>query len=311
MFKHLLIYLTHPHVDSWTFKPRHHEKIMKSFPEMQVTVAYGSKEFRDALSEADAVIVWFFKKEWLKEASHLKWIFTPAAGRDWVDVEANETVSVSFGGFHGSLIAESVIGAMFYFCKAFGASKRFQNKKKWARIKLSAKIQSLEDSHVAILGFGRIGQEIGRKLKPLGCRITGIKRVPVGIPEYFTDWDRVVLKEEMDDVIKEVDHIIMVMPGGQETDRVFTSRHFGLLPRNCFLYNVGRGNVYRESDLVDTLTAGNISGAYLDVFEQEPLPENSKLWDFENVLIQPHLSAASPHYLDRFVEEWVDKVKCL
>ena len=71
---------------------------------------------------------------------------------------------------------------------------------------------------------------------------------------------------------------------------------------------MGRGNAYQESDLVDALQAGEIAGAYLDVFKEEPLPESSNLWKTENVLIQPHLSAASPQYLEFFVEELAAKI---
>ena len=75
------------------------------------------------------------------------------------------------------------------------------------------------------------------------------------------------------------------------------------MPKSCYFYNVGRGNIYQESDLVSALGTGEIAGAYLDVFGEEPLPETSKLWEMENVLIQPHLSAVSPQYLELFVEE--------
>ena len=71
---------------------------------------------------------------------------------------------------------------------------------------------------------------------------------------------------------------------------------------------MGRGNAYQESDLVDALQAGEIAGAYLDVFKEEPLPESSSLWKTDNLLIQPHLSAVSPQYLELFVEELAAKI---
>jgi D-2-hydroxyacid dehydrogenase (NADP+) len=80
------------------------------------------------------------------------------------------------------------------------------------------------------------------------------------------------------------------------------------LPKSCYFYNVGRGNAYQESDLVDALQAGEIAGAYLDVFKEEPLPESSSLWKTDNLLIQPHLSAVSPQYLELFVEELAAKI---
>jgi phosphoglycerate dehydrogenase-like enzyme len=80
------------------------------------------------------------------------------------------------------------------------------------------------------------------------------------------------------------------------------------LPKSCYFYNVGRGNACQESDLVEALQTGEIAGAYLDVFEEEPLPESSQLWETENVLIQPHLSAVIPQYLEHFVEELAERI---
>ena len=80
-----------------------------------------------------------------------------------------------------------------------------------------------------------------------------------------------------------------------------------MLPPTCYFYNVGRGKVYKETDLIEALRNGNIAGAYLDVFETEPLAEDSSLWEMENVLIQPHLSAASPQYLELFVRELIER----
>ena len=81
-----------------------------------------------------------------------------------------------------------------------------------------------------------------------------------------------------------------------------------MLPKSCYFYNLGRGNICQESDLVEALESEEIAGAYLDVFEEEPLPESSSLWKAGNVLIQPHLSAASPQYLQLFVEELAKRI---
>ena len=84
---------------------------------------------------------------------------------------------------------------------------------------------------------------------------------------------------------------------------------FRSLPPHSLLYNIGRGNAYAEEDLVRALRERHLAGAYLDVFAAEPLPQTSALWQMENVLIQPHLSAASPQYMDLFVEELIVKLK--
>ncbi len=304
----ILVYLTHPHVAAWNFQDRHKEHISRHFSAVQWVVCRNSREFLARLPEADGVIVWFFKREWLKSSPNLKWIATPAAGADWIESGVEDDLPVYCGGFHGLMMAESVLGAMLYFCKAFQQSRDLQKKKKWARVKISQRISSLYQKRVTLLGFGRIGQTIGRVLKPFGCRLTGVKRTVIEPPDYFDADDRVVTADRLMEVLPETDHLIIVLPGGAETDGVFTREHFKQLPRQCLLYNVGRGNTYREADLVHALREKHIAGAYLDVFETEPLPESSELWGMENVLIQPHLSAASPHYLDLFVDELIPRL---
>jgi len=299
----ILIYLTHPHVEAWNFQDRHKEQFSRHFSGLSVVVCRNSKEFLARLPEADGVIVWYFKREWEKAAPRLKWIATPAAGKDWIDVESGSNLPVLFGGFHGLMMAESVLGAALYFCKALQLSHNLQKKKKWARVKISQRITSLYQKRVTVLGFGRIGQAIGRAFKPFGCHLTGIKRGAMEPPDYFDGDDKIVMSDQLMKVLPETDHLIFVLPGGAETDGLFTREHFKQLPRHCIVYNVGRGNVYREADMVHALRERHIAGAYLDVFEAEPLPETSELWDMENVLIQPHLSAASPHYLDLFIDE--------
>jgi phosphoglycerate dehydrogenase-like enzyme len=102
-----------------------------------------------------------------------------------------------------------------------------------------------------------------------------------------------------------------VLPGGVETQGLLTYELLSKLPANSYVYNVGRGNVYEEQDLVAILQEDKIAGAYLDVFDVEPLSEKSLLWQLDNVLIQPHISAASPQYLELFVEELAEEINNL
>ncbi len=296
-------------MDAWNFKPEHKALLQSRLPGTAVQVCANSKEFKDKLPEADAVVVWFFKEEWLENAPKLKLIATPAAGNDWIPWQPPANLKFSFGGFHGPMMAESVIGAMLYFLKALPLSMKMQRKKKWARVKISKKQQSLYKAQVTILGFGKIGNALGRLLKPFGCKITGIKRTEMVTPDYFDAIDKILTFENLKSALQETDHLICALPGGPETYEILQSIHFKNMPKTSFFYNVGRGNIYKESDLVEALQGGEIAGAYLDVFGKEPLSESSRLWGLGNVLIQPHISAASPQYLELFVEELAERVR--
>ena len=308
--KKILVYLTHPHVQAWNFLPIHRKLLEDSVPGLNVSICLNLKEFLDRLPEAEIVIVWFFKNDWLEKAINLELIVTPAAGRDWVNLETSK-IKVSYGRFHGPMIAESILGAVFYFLKAFHFSKKMQLQKKWARTKISERLGSLKGSRVTILGFGNIGQCVGKFLKPYGCVITGIKRTLVKGPDYFEDGDRVLTVDKISEVLETTDHLVLVLPGGIETQGLLTYELLSKLPANSYIYNVGRGNVYEEQDLVAILQEDKIAGAYLDVFDAEPLSEKSLLWQLDNVLIQPHISAASPQYLELFVEELAEEINNL
>ena len=305
--KNVLVYLTHPHVQAWNFLPSHRKLLEDSVPGLNISICLNLKEFLDRLPEAEIVIVWFFKNDWLEKAVNLELIVTPAAGRDWVNLETSK-IKVSYGRFHGPMIAESILGAVFYFLKAFHFSKKMQLQKKWARTKISERLGSLKGSRVTILGFGNIGQCVGKFLKPYGCVITGIKRTLVKGPDYFEDGDRVLTVDKISEVLETTDHLVLVLPGGVETQGLLTYELLSKLPANSYVYNVGRGNVYEEQDLVAILQEDKIAGAYLDVFDAEPLSEKSLLWQLDNVLIQPHISAASPQYLELFIEELAEKI---
>ena len=265
----ILVYLTHPHVETWNFQNRQKEQLSRHFSEFSVVVCRNSKEFLVNLPAAEGVIVWYFKPEWEKAAAQLKWIATPAAGKDWIELNPGSNLPVLFGGFHGLMMAESVLGAALNFCKAFPFSADLQKKRKWARVKLSQRITSLYQKRVTILGFGRIGQTIGRAFKPLGCQIVGVKREVIDPPDYFDDGDRIVMADQLMEVLPETDHLIIVLPGGTATKSLFTREHFKQLPHHCIVYNVGRGNAYSEMDIVHALREKQIAGAYLDVFETE------------------------------------------
>ena len=305
--KNVLVYLTHPHVQAWNFLPSHRKLLEDSVPGLNISICLNLKEFLDRLPEAEIVIVWFFKNDWLEKAINLELIVTPAAGRDWVNLETSK-IKVLYGRFHGPMIAESILGAVFYFLKAFHFSKKMQLQKKWARTKISERLGSLKGSRVTILGFGNIGQCVGKFLKPYGCVITGIKRTLVEGPDYFEGGDRVLTVDKISEVLETTDHLVLVLPGGVETQGLLTYELLSKLPVNSYIYNVGRGNVYEEQDLVTILQEGKIAGAYLDVFDAEPLSEKSLLWQLDNVLIQPHISAASPQYLELFIEELAEKI---
>ncbi|QSV45322.1 D-2-hydroxyacid dehydrogenase [Geobacter benzoatilyticus] len=302
----LLIHL-HNSIDAFTLKPRHVEQLRQALPEVNITVAASDRDFMDRLPDAEYAMVWVFKAEWYAAAPRLKALFTPAAGRDWVEADPSGRVLTCHGSFHGRIMRESLLSMMLYFNRRLGKSLDDQGCRRWGRRDYSGCV-GLFSQRVLIVGLGALGQSMAELLKAFGAHVTGVKRNPesfAGSP--FVDG--VIAFDALEEALPEADHVVLLLPGGTATDGIFTARHFNAMKPGAHLYNLGRGNCYREEDLVAALEHGRLAGAGLDVFAEEPLPAFSPLWQQRNVLITPHSSAISQEYIDLFIAEWLETVR--
>ena len=304
----LLIHL-HNNIDAFSLKPRHIEQIRAALPDLRITVAAGNGDFLEQLPEADCALVWVFKPEWYAKAPKLKALFTPAAGHDWVAADPSGKVNTYYGSFHGRIMRESLLSMMLYFNRRIGASVADQADRRWGRLDYSDCV-GLFNQNVLIVGYGALGRSMAELLKAFGAKVTGVRRTlagSAGDPHV----DRVITFEKLEVELPRADHVVFVLPGGSDTDAIFTARHFSAMKPGAYLYNLGRGNCYREDDLLHALNSGSLAGAGLDVFFEEPLSPASPFWEQPNVLITPHSSAISREYIDLFIREWLETLRKL
>jgi len=298
----LLIHL-HNNVDAFCLKPRHLDQICELLPDTRITVAESNRDFQEKLPEADCVLAWVFKSDWYENAPKLKFLFTPAAGHDWVAVDPAGRVRTFYGSFHGRIMRESLLSMMLHFNRHIGKSLGDQKERIWGRFGYNECV-ALFSQKVLIVGFGSLGRSMAELLKAFGAGITAVKRDTRGF-EDNPNVDKVIPFNRLDEELPFADHVVLVLPGGAQTDGIFTASHFKNMKTGAYLYNLGRGNCYREEDLLNALKNGPLAGAGLDVFGEEPLPPASPLWDQPNLLITPHSSAISREYIDQFIQEWV------
>jgi len=302
----LLIHL-HNSVGAFSLKPRHVDLIRKVLPDAHISVADGNRDFLDKLPEADCVLAWVFKPDWYEVAPKLQALFTPAAGHDWVAADPTGRVRTFYGSFHGRIMRESLLAMILHFNRNLTKSREDQKNKVWGRLGYNGNV-ALFSQKVLIIGFGALGQSMAELLKAFGASITAVKRDTAGVYDH-PNTDRVISYEKMDEELPSADHVVFVLPGGAGTDGIFTARHFRAMKPGAYLYNLGRGNCYREEDLLSALKNGTLAGAGLDVFAEEPLDPVSPLWEQPNVLITPHSSAISDEYIDLFIEEWLQTLR--
>lgn len=304
----LLIHL-HNNVEAFKLKPRHVDQICESLPNARIAIAEGNSDFMEKLPEAECVLAWVFKPDWYKRAPRLKVLFTPAAGHDWVAEDPSGRVKTFYGSFHGRIMRESLLSMMLHFNRHIGKSLKDQKNRVWGRLDYNNCV-GLFSQRVLIVGFGALGQSMAELLKVFGARIIGVKR-NIGGFETNPNADDMITFERLEEQLPFADHVVLLLPGGVETDGIFTARHFAAMKPGAYLYNLGRGNCYREEDLLNALQNGPLAGAGLDVFFEEPLNHASPLWEQQNVLITPHSSAISQEYIDLFIQEWLEAMRQL
>ena len=197
-----------------------------------------------------------------------------------------DVIITNVTGAFGVVVSEYIIGGVLALSRRLFRYREQQRRHIWQEIPQE---NLLYGKNALILGCGDIGTATAEKLRAFGMSITGIRRSPAPTHSF----DRVFGMDMLGELLPETDLLICCLPHTPETIGLLSASRIALLKRGALLVNVGRGSLIDESALISTLKNGRLSGAVLDVFALEPLPESSPLWDMENVLITPHISGPS------------------
>jgi len=268
--------------------------------EIEINVCPKREELIPCLPRTEIMITLFAwpDAEMIRLAPNLKWIQALTAGVDFfpLDEIKKQGILLTCGrGIHRVYMAEYAIAAMINLARNFHLMSRNQLKGKWDR---SVAQDEIHGRTAGIIGLGSIGQEIARKASILGMRVIGVKNTPRPL-----EWvDQVYGPMEMDEVFKHSDYVINLLPDTQATRGLIDKTFFALMNKSACFINLGRGSTVNQADLVDALRKKTIRAAVSDVYEEEPLPANSPLWQLENVILTPHIAGASPQYLLRAME---------
>jgi len=228
----------------------------------------------------------------LIELPNLKWLHLASAGANGMtdrNLYANKsTVLTKSSGTFGIPIAEHIIGMMIALSRDFGYYYKKQAEGKWCND--FPHLLDIHGSKVFILGLGDLGTELSKHLSGFGCKMVGFRRDETKPHEIIND---VRPLSKLKESLPEADYIIICTPGTTETEKLFGYEEFELMKNTAIIINVGRGMIIDSDALAEALKQGKIGGAGLDVTEPEPLPEGHPLWDAPNLLITPHVSAAT------------------
>jgi D-2-hydroxyacid dehydrogenase (NADP+) len=294
----IVVWLEH-HIRAFSVQPEQLAVVRRRHPHHDFRLVHGEQTFLAELADAEAALVWSFSAAWYERAPRLRFVATPAAGREKLEPDPSGRVGAVHGHFHGKIMAETLLGMMLFFSRKLDAAVSDQRAHRYEREQYASS-RRLSGQRALIVGYGPLGRECARLLSALGMRVWGVKRSPNVAPEPA---EAVFGLDRLHELLPRVEHVVLTLPGDTGTDHLIGERELSLMQATAGLYNLGRGNALDEAALVRALEDGRLGCAFLDVFEREPLPEGSPLWTTPRLALLPHASAISSEYLDLWLEE--------
>ena len=285
------------HEADWTAATKRHRALAKK---LRVTVGQDNEILDDALKTADFMINSAPPKEGLRErAPHLKWIQTTSAGIDGLmpfDWLPRDITLTNNTGAHGAKAEESCLMALLMLQAKIPEVIKQQHDRVWKgvfTIPISGKT-------VVVVGFGDLGQGAGRAAKKLGLNVIAVTRSG----KAARPADRVVSSARIDSVLPKADFVIVTAPLTAGTRGLINRDRINLMKPGAGFINIGRSPIVDYVALRERLESGELGGAVLDVFDQEPLPPDSPYWTTKNLMVLPHISCDDPRYIDHLLDFW-------
>jgi glyoxylate/hydroxypyruvate reductase len=216
----------------------------------------------------------------------LRWVQATSAGiggfLERTHLAATPLVFTTAAGVHAIPLAEFALLGLLYFAKDMPLLARRQRERHWQRLAVG----QLAGRRVLLVGLGGTGRAVARLLAAAGVEVTGAARTPrhrdaPGVAAFVTP-------DQIGQVLPGVDALVLACPLTDQTRHLISARELALMRPGAVLVNISRGQVVDEDALTTALSSGHLGGACLDVFETEPLPASSPLWELDNVIISPH-----------------------
>jgi phosphoglycerate dehydrogenase-like enzyme len=274
----------------------------------RTTIATTAADATRELHDAQALLLWDFSSSVVRDnplPPQLEWIHTASLGVDAVlsdEVVASNVLVTNSRKVFERPIAEYVLGLIIAVAKDFRKTFENQDGKRWEW----RPTHRVEGQTVVLIGPGAIGREIFRLLTATGLRV-----LPVGRQSIDADPElgRVYSTTELDALLPMAQSVVLALPLTSNTRGFMTAARFAKMSPSALFINIGRGALVDERALIDALERGLIGTAALDVFTQEPLPREHRLWQLRNAIVSPHMSGDTYGYEERLAAQFMTNLQ--
>jgi phosphoglycerate dehydrogenase-like enzyme len=263
----------------------------------------------------------------LARAKQLRWVQSPTASLEhylFPELVEHPCVLSNMRGLFSDVVADHAMSFVLCFARHLHTYFRKQQEGDWSPVgdtryvaefvnspgtvlPMDRAHQHLSDCKLGVVGVGHIGSEILRRASAFGMTLIGVDPHTREVPGVLDDvWPL----DRLPELLHESDYVVIAAPQTPETTKLFRRANLKRMKPTGILINVGRGAIVDLADLTEALRAGEIGGAALDVCDPEPLPRDHPLWRMPNVIITPHVAAASPHIAERHLETLIENIRC-
>jgi D-2-hydroxyacid dehydrogenase (NADP+) len=283
-------------------------EIQRIAPDKKLLLTQDHDEI-EAHAEWIEIAVGWVPRNLLYTLKNLRWFQQWGAGADWLldhpDLVKKDFILTSASGVHAVPISEHILSLLLAFARGLPKAIKAQEQKCWLRHQ-SLKLFELAGKTMLLIGVGAIGERTAEISAGLGMRVLGVRRnsaiAAPSVEEMFSP-------AQLLNVLPRADFVVLTIPLTRETRWIIGEPQLRVMKSSAVIINIGRGGTIQETALIQALESGWIAGAGLDVFEHEPLPVDSPLWEMDNVIITSHYSGLTPHYAERAVEIFTDNLR--
>jgi D-2-hydroxyacid dehydrogenase (NADP+) len=285
-------------------------QLQQRFPQVRFSECKDPDDVDEAIAQARAPVIFSFRSEGMPGpaqrkalfAPDVRWIQVAGTGFDHMQpVTRDDVILTNCAGVLSDFMAEAVLGSMLSLNFGLHRYIEQQQQHQWREIPWTG----LQGKTALVIGLGTIGRRVARNARHLGMRVLGLRSRQGSVDEV----DELIAAEQMRETLARVDVLCVHVPLTENTRNLIDEQAFAHMRRGIIVINTSRGGVMDEQALARALNDGTVAAAHLDVFETEPLPENSELWDTPNLVITPHMTDTVADFEVRFVQFFADNLQ--
>ena len=266
--------------------------LRQRFPDVDFRHAETRDAARRMIAEAD-VYLGSLDREMFLDAKRLKWIQSPSSGVNYYtaipELVEGEVLLTSASGTHAVCVAESAIAMILAHTRGITESQEYRRSRQWAFRQIRPRLVELTGSTVGIVGLGNIGRAVARRLHAFEARIVAVD-LSAERPPYV---EEVRPLDRLHDLLRESDYVVITVPFTEKTEGLIGDREIRQMKPTAMLVGISRGGIIDQDALLAALREGRLAAAALDVFNPEPLPEDSPLWDESRLIMTPHIAGGT------------------